>query len=67
MTQGVVMDRITADAQLTDRGVARASLASRSPNYFAGAVLMPYTPFLEAAKQERYDIDVLGRRFRVGF
>ena len=28
---------------------------------------MPYSPFLEAARQQRYDIDVLGRRFRVGF
>lgn len=66
MTQGPLIDRIVADARLsTDeaRGLARATLA----NYFAGAVLMPYAPFLEAAKQERYDIDVLGRRFRVGF
>lgn len=66
MTQGACMDRITADARLTtdeSRGLARVALA----NYFAGAVLMPYTPFLEAAKEERYDIDVLGRRFRVGF
>jgi predicted transcriptional regulator/transcriptional regulator with XRE-family HTH domain len=66
MTQGSVMDRITGDARLTteeSRGLARVTLA----NYFAGAVLMPYAPFLEAAKQERYDIDVLGRRFRVGF
>ncbi|MBX3231068.1 MAG: DUF2083 domain-containing protein [Labilithrix sp.] len=66
MTQGAVMDRITADARLTteeSRGLARVTLA----NYFAGAMLMPYAPFLEAAKQERYDIDVLGRRFRVGF
>ena len=66
MTQGEVMDRIAADAHLTteeSRGLARVALA----NYFAGAVLMPYGAFLEAAKQERYDIDVLGRRFRVGF
>ena len=66
MTQGSVIDRIVADARLTteeSRGLARATLA----NYFAGAVLMPYAPFLEAAKAERYDIDVLGRRFRVGF
>ncbi|HVH46740.1 MAG TPA: short-chain fatty acyl-CoA regulator family protein [Labilithrix sp.] len=66
MTQRALLDRITADARLTtdeSRGLARVSLA----NYFAGAVLMPYAAFLEAAKQERYDIDVLGRRFRVGF
>ncbi len=66
MTQGALIDRITAEARLTteeSRGLARVTLA----NYFAGAMLMPYTAFLEAAKQERYDIDVLGRRFRVGF
>jgi predicted transcriptional regulator len=28
---------------------------------------MPYAAFLEACRQERYDIDVIGRRFRVGF
>ena len=63
---GDVMNRITNDARLTSnesRSLARVALA----NYFAGAVLMPYDRFLEAAKQERYDIDVLGRRFRVGF
>ncbi len=45
------------------KGLARAALA----NYFAGAVAMPYEPFLQAAQSERYDIDVVGRRFRVGF
>lgn len=66
MTQGAAMDRICADHRLTTddaRGLARVTLA----NYFAGAMLMPYAPFLQAAKDERYDIDVLGRRFRVGF
>lgn len=66
LTLADVMTRITSDARLTSdesRALARVALA----NYFAGAVLMPYTQFLEAARQERYDIDVLGRRFRVGF
>jgi predicted transcriptional regulator/DNA-binding XRE family transcriptional regulator len=61
------IDRIVADdPHLTtdeSRGLARVALA----NYFAGAVLMPYQRFLEACKQERYDLDVIGRRFRVGF
>jgi predicted transcriptional regulator len=60
------MDQIAQDPRLTtdeSRALSKVALA----NYFAGAVLMPYAPFLEAAKQERYDIDVLGRRFRVGF
>jgi predicted transcriptional regulator/transcriptional regulator with XRE-family HTH domain len=66
MTQGSVIDRIVAEARFTNdesRGLARVTLA----NYFAGAMLMPYAPFLQAAKDERYDIDVIGRRFRVGF
>jgi predicted transcriptional regulator/DNA-binding XRE family transcriptional regulator len=60
------MDRIVADGHLTSdesRGLARVALA----NYAAGAILMPYAPFLEACQKERYDIDVIGRRFRVGF
>ena len=31
--------------------------------YFAGAVMMPYDAFLESAKNLRYDLDLLARRF----
>lgn len=56
---------IAGDDQLSDeaRGVARIGLA----NYFAGALLLPYRPFLDAAASTRYDIDQLARRFEVGF
>ncbi len=66
LTQRARIDRIVDDPHLTTdeaRGLARVALA----NYFAGATLMPYAPFLEACRQERYDLDVIGRRFRVGF
>ncbi len=66
LTQHAKIDRILSEAHLTSdesRGLATAALS----NYFAGAVLMPYAAFLEACRQERYDIDVIGRRFRVGF
>ena len=43
--------------------VARIGLA----NYFAGALLLPYRVFLDAAEELRYDIDQLARRFDVGF
>ncbi len=43
--------------------LARIGLA----NYFAGALLLPYGPFLEAAEALRYDIELLQQRFRVGF
>jgi predicted transcriptional regulator/DNA-binding XRE family transcriptional regulator len=36
-------------------------------NYFAGAVLMPYEPFRAAAEAARYDIELLGHRFRTSF
>ncbi len=56
---------IASDDQLSDdaRGVARIGLA----NYFAGALLLPYRRFLDAAESVRYDIDQLARRFEVGF
>jgi predicted transcriptional regulator/transcriptional regulator with XRE-family HTH domain len=60
------IDATLSDARLTtedSRALARVALA----NYFAGCVLMPYASFLQAAREERYDLDVLGRRFRVGF
>jgi predicted transcriptional regulator/DNA-binding XRE family transcriptional regulator len=43
--------------------LARAALAG----YFAGAVLMPYEPFRQAAQTVRHDLDLLGNRFGVGF
>ncbi|MBL8742680.1 MAG: DUF2083 domain-containing protein [Myxococcales bacterium] len=43
--------------------LARVALA----NYFAAAVVMPYEPFLEAARAERYDIELLGHRFGASF
>jgi predicted transcriptional regulator len=36
-------------------------------HYFAGAVLLPYTEFLAAARRFRYDIELLQQRFHVGF
>jgi XRE family transcriptional regulator, fatty acid utilization regulator len=45
------------------RALARIGLAS----YFAGAVLMPYGQFRRAAEALRYDVELLGDRFGVGF
>ena len=45
------------------RALARIGLAS----YFAGAVLLPYLPFLERAEALGYDIDRLSHAFGVGF
>ena len=65
-TQQAALDRHAADPMLTSdaaRALARVLLA----NYFASAVLMPYATFLEAARRERYDIDLLGNHFRTSY
>ena len=48
-----------ADAE----AMARRALAG----YFAGALMMPYERFAEAARAERYDIERLGQRFGASF
>lgn len=61
-----VFDQTIAAAKLESpdsETLCRVGLA----NYFAGAVMMPYTPFLAAANAARYDVEVLMHRFRVSF
>ncbi|MFP4304462.1 helix-turn-helix domain-containing protein [Rhodosalinus sp.] len=41
------------------RAIAKIGLA----NYFAGAAMMPYTAFLEAAQETRHDLERLGLAF----
>ncbi|MEL7285786.1 MAG: short-chain fatty acyl-CoA regulator family protein, partial [Pseudomonadota bacterium] len=43
----------------TARSIAKVGLA----NYFAGAALLPYTRFLEMARQTRHDLDKLAVQF----
>ena len=43
----------------TARAIARIGLA----NYFAGAAMMPYGPFLQAAQNTRHDLELLADRF----
>jgi len=52
--------RLTTPDSVT---LCRVALAS----YFAGALLMPYEPFLAAARELRYDVELLERRFGVSF
>lgn len=66
LEHGEVLDRLTHDPLLTtdtSRALARVALAS----YFAAAVLLPYDAFLAAARAERYDLELLGHRFRTSF
>jgi XRE family transcriptional regulator, fatty acid utilization regulator len=66
LSQADLLSAIVAtDDQLSaeSSSVARIGLA----NYFAGAFLLPYREFHSAATELRYDIDLLARRFEVGF
>jgi predicted transcriptional regulator/transcriptional regulator with XRE-family HTH domain len=66
ITQGHIIDRIVSEASLTTES-ARASCRVALANYFAAAVLMPYEQFLESARKERYDIELLGHRFEASW
>jgi hypothetical protein len=66
LTQAAVLDRLVRDESLTtpeSSALGRVALA----NYFAAALLMPYEPFYEACKAERYDLEVLAHRFGASF
>jgi predicted transcriptional regulator/transcriptional regulator with XRE-family HTH domain len=63
---GEEFERVIARSRLTTADSAtlcRVALA----NYFAGALLMPYRPFMESARSLRYDIELLRRRFGTSF
>jgi predicted transcriptional regulator/DNA-binding XRE family transcriptional regulator len=66
LDHGDLLDQLTTHPLLrtqASRTLARVALA----NYFASAVIMPYERFLRAAHTERYDIDILSRRFQASF
>lgn len=66
LTPSNLLDQLVSHELFTtddSRALARVALA----NYFAAAVLMPYQPFLDACRAERYDIELLGHRFRSSF
>jgi predicted transcriptional regulator/transcriptional regulator with XRE-family HTH domain len=60
------IDQIVTEANLSGddaRMLCRIGLAS----YFAGALVLPYRAFLDAAETAGYDIALLQRRFDVGY
>ncbi|MFD1330890.1 short-chain fatty acyl-CoA regulator family protein [Methylopila musalis] len=64
--QGEAIDRLADEAaqgSAETRSLARIGLA----HHYAGALLMPYRPFLHAAETGRYDIEALAERYGVGF
>lgn len=63
---GPMIDARAEDATLRTpdaRAIAQAALT----NYFAAALLMPYTAFMEEALRTRHDLVRLGHRFGVSF
>lgn len=61
-----LLDRLTEEAGLTSEG-SRGIHALTLANYLAGALMMPYDRFLEAAERLRYDVEVLASRFGASF
>jgi XRE family transcriptional regulator, fatty acid utilization regulator len=64
--QGAAIDTIVATGSFADEESSRLARIGLA-NYFAGALILPYTAFREMAEACRYDIDLLGQRFGVGF
>ncbi|MCK1394424.1 helix-turn-helix transcriptional regulator [Bradyrhizobium sp. 1] len=64
--QGETIERLVRRAKLSNPeacALARVALA----NYFAGALVMPYETFLQAARDTQYDIERLQLRFKASF
>ncbi len=66
LEQRALLDALIQRSGIRDpRGVAR--LRVELANYFAAAVLMPYTAFLAEARASKYDFDHISTRFGVSF
>ncbi|MFG1780869.1 short-chain fatty acyl-CoA regulator family protein [Rhodococcus oryzae] len=66
LTQAEAIDSIVAeDDSLSAESAALARIGLA--HYFAGALILPYSQFLDSAESLRYDIDLLSLKFEVGF
>ncbi|MCP5378832.1 MAG: DUF2083 domain-containing protein [Novosphingobium sp.] len=60
------IDGLVAEGRFETRNGSR--LARRAlANYWAAALIMPYRPFLRAARKERHDVEILAREFGASF
>ncbi|CDG81046.1 short-chain fatty acyl-CoA regulator family protein [Janthinobacterium agaricidamnosum] len=66
LEQAALIDALVQAANLSG-DAARGSARLAFSNYFAGALLMPYQRFLQAAENCAYDIERLAHQFGVGF
>ncbi len=63
---GELLSAIAAPLEPND-GSSRRLLRITLANYFAGAVMMPYGRFVEAAELASYDVEILAARFGASF
>lgn len=66
ISQGEIIDDLCHQHDITP-GACQSLFRVTLAGYFAAAVMMPYDDFLEAARELRYDLDLLGRRFGASF
>jgi len=64
--QGEAIDTLVAGARLGDQAAERL-FRRHLVNYFAAALMMPYSRFLRACEVTGYDLLLLQRRFGAGF
>ena len=55
------------EGQALSAGDSEAKLREALASYFAGAVILPYEPFVTAAQDLRYDLERLQQRFDASF
>ncbi|MEQ9814962.1 MAG: short-chain fatty acyl-CoA regulator family protein [Azospirillaceae bacterium] len=63
---GDLVEQVIDDPRLASREARERARAAMTA-YGAGAMLLPYEPFLKAAEATRYDVDLLAERFGASY
>ncbi|MCG8492688.1 MAG: short-chain fatty acyl-CoA regulator family protein [Sneathiellales bacterium] len=66
LEQRDLFDDLLKNSSLSD-GAAYQRGQNALANYFAGALLLPYIPFYNAAEESRYDIELLQQQFGASY
>ena len=66
LEHGHLIDQIITNASLSGP-IAERLTRIACANYFAAALIMPYETFYQAARELRYDVELLSHRFRTSF
>lgn len=67
LSMSEVISSVITKSDILISAAAQEWAASELIDYLARALLMPYDEFLEDAVRERYDVDVLSRKYTVTF